>query len=207
MPLMDRTAPGIARCIRLAREGEGDALSTLLSTYQNYLRVLAATCLDREVRGKADPSDIVQEALLKAHEHFHEFRGTTEQEWLAWVRRILVNTLAELHRKYSLPGRRVRRERPIESLMERSSLALRNLLPAPGPSPSQEAQRRELGVVLADALSALDPADREVVILRNLQELEWAEIAARMERSPGAVRMLWSRALQRIAPLLKEKMA
>jgi RNA polymerase sigma-70 factor (ECF subfamily) len=91
--------------------------------------------------------------------------------------------------------------------MERSSLALRDLLPASGASPSQEAQRRELGVVLADALSALDPDDREVVILRNLQELEWAEIAERMERSPGAVRMLWSRALQRIAPLLREKLS
>lgn len=204
---MDRSAPGIARCIRLAREGQEDALGTLLSTYRNYLRVLAATCIDRNVRSKADPSDVVQEALLKAHGHFHEFRGTTEQEWIAWVRRILVNTIAELHRRFSLAGRRVSRERPLEAAMERSSVMLRNLVPAPGSSPSQHAQREELGVVLADALSELEPDDREVVILRSLQELEWGEIAERMQRSRGAVRMLWSRALQRMGPLLKGRMS
>jgi RNA polymerase sigma-70 factor (ECF subfamily) len=204
---MDRSASGVALQIRLAREGREDALGTLLGAYRNYLRVLAATCIDRDVRGKADPSDVVQEALLKAHQHFHDFRGTTEQEWIAWVRRILVNTLAELHRRFSLAGRRISRERPLETMMERSSLMLRNLVPAQGPSPSQQAQQQELGVVLADALSELEPEDREVVILRNLQELGWNEVAERMQRSPGAVRMLWTRALQRMGPLLKGRMA
>ena len=204
---MDRSASGVALQIRLAREGREDALGTLLGAYRNYLRVLAATCLDRDMRGKADPSDVVQDALLKAHEHFHDFRGTTEGEWVAWVRRILVNTLAECHRRFSLAGRRVTRERPLESLMERSSLMLRSLVPSDGPSPSEHAQQRELGVVLADALAELEPEDREVVILRNLQELGWNAIAERMQRSPGAVRMLWTRAIQRMGPLLKERMA
>jgi RNA polymerase sigma-70 factor (ECF subfamily) len=203
---MDRSASGVALQIRLAREGQADALSTLLSAYRNYLRVLATTGLDRAVRAKADPSDVVQEALIKAHQHFAEFRGTTEAEWIAWVRRILANTLADLHRKYALAGRRVDLERPIEARIERSSLMLRNLLPAAGPSPSENAQAREQGVVLADALSDLDADDREVVILRNLQELDWQEIAERMQRTKGAVRMLWSRAVQRIGPLLAERM-
>ena len=204
---MDRSASGVARQIRLAREGRADALGTLLGAYRNYLRVLAATCLHRDVRGKADASDVVQEALLRAHNGFHEFRGTTEQEWIAWVRRILVNTLAELHRRFSLKRRKVGRERSIETAMDRSSLMLRNLVRAPGPSPSQRAQQRELGVVLADALAELDPDDREVVILRSLQELDWGEIAERMERSKGAVRMQWARALQQMGPLLKERMS
>ncbi len=203
---MDRSASGIARCIRLAREGKADALGDLLASYRNYLRLLAATCIDGDVRGKADASDVVQETLLKAHQNFGKFRGTTEQEWITWVRQILVNNLADLHRRFSLKGRKISRERSLETAMDRSSLMLRNLVPARGPSPSQEAQQRELSVVLADALAELEPEDREVVVLRNLQELDWNEIAARTGRSPDAARMLWTRALQRVGGLLKGRM-
>src|SRR6188768_3809476 len=104
---MDRSAAGIARCIRLAREGQADALGELLASYRNYLRLLAATCIDGDVRGKADASDVVQETLMKAHENFGTFRGTTELEWIAWVRQILVNNLADLHRRFSLQGRKI----------------------------------------------------------------------------------------------------
>jgi RNA polymerase sigma-70 factor (ECF subfamily) len=52
-----------------------------------------------------------------------------------------------------------------------------------------------LDVVLADALTQLPDDYREVLILRHLENLPHGEIAARMNRSPGAVRMLWVRAL------------
>lgn len=204
---MDRSAAGIARQIRLAREGRDGALGDLLGAYRNYLRILAATCLDPAVRGKADASDVVQEAMLKAHQSFPQFRGTTEQEWIAWVRRILVNTMADLHRRFALPGRRVRRERSLESSMDRSSLMLRNLVPARGPSPSQEAHTREMSVVLADALSELGADDREVLILRNLKEFGWKEIAERTGRSPDGARMQWTRALHRVGLLLQRRMS
>jgi RNA polymerase sigma-70 factor (ECF subfamily) len=204
---MDRSATGIARCIRLAREGQEGALEALLSAYRNYMKVLAATCLDRDVRGKADPSDVVQEAMIKAHRGFAEFRGATEGEWMAWVRRILVNCIAELHRRFSNAGRRIGKERPLEDLMDQSSLMMRGLVPAPGPSPSEHAARRELSVAVADVLAEMEPEDREVVILRNFQELEWNEVAERMQRSRDAVRQLWTRALRRIGPLLKERLA
>ncbi len=204
---MDRSAAGVARCIRLAREGESDALSELLASYRNYLRLLAATCIDGAVRGKADASDVVQETLMKAHQNFAKFRGTTELEWISWVRQILVNNLADLHRRFSLQGRKISRERSLDAALERSSLMLRNLLPAHGPSPSQELQQRELSVILADALAELEPEDREVVILRNLQELDWNEISRRTGRSPDAARMLWTRALQRVGGLLAGRMS
>jgi RNA polymerase sigma-70 factor (ECF subfamily) len=199
----DRSAASIARCIRRAREGQPEALEELLSTYRNYLRLLATTCLDHDVRAKADPSDVVQETLIKAHENFDQFRGTTRQEWLAWVRTILVNNLTDLHRRYSLAGRKVSRERSLELVIDRSSRILRNLLPTTDPSPSEQAQENERSVLLADALAELAPEDREVVILRNLQELDWNEIGLRTQRSPDAARMLWTRALRRVGALVK----
>jgi RNA polymerase sigma-70 factor (ECF subfamily) len=204
---MDRSASGIARCIRLAREGQPDALSTLLEGYRNYLRLMAATCIEGNVRAKADPSDLVQETLLRAHENFHQFRGTTEGEWVAWVRRILARNVAQLQRRFSKARRRVNLERSLETSMDRSSRRLGCLVPARGPSPSEDAQQRELSVVLADALAELEHEEREVVILRNLRELDWKEIGAQTGRTPDAARMVWTRALRRMAPLLKERMS
>ena len=69
------------------------------------------------------------------------------------------------------------------------------MLAESGPSPSQQAARRELDVLLADVLAQLPDDYREVLILRNLEGFSHEAIAARMNRSRGAVRMLWVRAL------------
>ncbi len=204
--MIDDSSASVSECIRRARAGGSEALGELLKAYRNYLRLIAVTSLDRNVQGKADASDLVQETLLKAHQNFPKFRGTTEQEWITWIRQILVNNLADLRRRYSLQGRRVERERSLESQADRSSQMLRELVEAQGRSPSQSAQRRERGVILADALADLAPEDREVLVLRNLRELEWKEIAALTGRSPDAARMLWTRALVRVGRILKERM-
>ena len=201
---MDRSPSGIARSIRLAREGKPEALNDLLEAHRNYLRLLAASCLHREMQGKADPSDVVQETLLKAHEHVREFRGTTELEWMAWLRRILVRSLSDFQKGFQRHRRSVARERSFESDVDRSSAMLRNMIPAAGPSPSQDAQRRESAVLVADAIAELEPEDSEVVILRSLHELDWNTIGEKTGRSPDAARMLWARAMQRVGGLLKD---
>ena len=204
---MDRSPSGIARSIRLAREGQEKSLSELLDAHRNYLRLLAASCLHREMRGKADPSDVVQETLLKVHENFHQFRGTTELEWMAWLRRILVRSLSDFQKGFHRHRRNVARERSLESDVDRSSAMLRNMIPGAGPSPSQEAQRRESAALVADAIAELKAEDSEVVILRSLHELDWRAIAERTGRSPDAARMLWARAMQRVGGLLKGRVS
>jgi RNA polymerase sigma-70 factor (ECF subfamily) len=200
---LDHTASSVARCIRLAREGHGEALGQILSAYRNYLKLIASTCFARGLRGKADPSDLVQDTLVKVHENFHQFRGATEQELLAWMRTILARLLTDLHRRHK-PGteRDVGRERSLEGLVARSSLALEGFLLSHGETPSTRAGKREQSVVLADALARLGPDDRQVITLRNLLELPWDEVAVRMDRSADAVRMLWSRAVRRLGDLL-----
>ncbi|MFI5401950.1 MAG: sigma-70 family RNA polymerase sigma factor [Planctomycetota bacterium] len=204
---MDRSPSGIARSIRLAREGQPEALSDLLEAHRNYLRLLAASCLHREMQGKADPSDVVQETLLKVHENFRQFRGTTELEWMSWLRKILVHQLTDIQKGFQRQRRKVSRERSLEGHMDRSSAMLRNLVPAAGPSPSQEAQRREAAALVADALAELEPEDRDVVILRNLHELDWNAVGEKTGRSPDAARMLWARAMQRVGGLLKGRVS
>ena len=126
---------------------------------------------------------------------------------MAWLRRILVRQLADVQKGFQRQRRQVSREQSIESLVDRSSAMLRNMVPASGPSPSQDAQRREAAALVADALAELEPGHRDVVILRNLHELDWNAVGEKTGRSADAARMLWARAMQRVGGLLKEKLS
>jgi RNA polymerase sigma-70 factor (ECF subfamily) len=197
----------IGRLIDEARRQSPGVLDRLLESYRNYLRLLARTGIDASLRGKADPSDLVQETMLKAHQHFSQFQGQTEMELVAWLRRILTRNLADLVRRFKAAGTRtVAREQSLDDVIGASSRALLELVAPNGHSPSQSAQRRELSIILADALAELASDHREVVLLRTLEGRDWEEVARAMGRTPGAVRLLWARALKKLRPLIEARM-
>ena len=176
-------------------------MGELLQTYRNYLTILATIQLDRKLRRRLNPSDLVQETMLAAHQDFAKFRGTSEPELLAWLRQVLINCLHHAFETHLRAKKRdVRREVSIDEIgaaMDRSAAGLAHLLVDRGGSPSACLRQRERAVAVADQLARLEPDYREVIVLRNLQGLPFEEIAQRMERSRGAVRMLWLRAIDR----------
>src|SRR5207253_7457498 len=187
--------------IQTARSGDGQALGRLLELYRNYLTLLARLQISRRLQSKVDATDLVQETFLKAHRHFEQFRGNSEAELVAWLRQILLLNVANLVRHYyGTQGRNVRLE--CELAEELSSQARDAGLVAKQSSPSQRAARREEAVLLANALTKL-PADyAELIVLRHLQGLPFAEVARRMGRSLDSVEKLWVRALARLRRLL-----
>jgi RNA polymerase sigma-70 factor (ECF subfamily) len=200
MPADERPDP--ERLLAQARQGDAGCLGALLELYRNYLHLLARTQIDLHLRGRASPSDMVQEAFLRACANFGQFRGQSEKELLAWLRRILVNTLAQVVEKQVRAKKRdVRREVSVERLarnLEHSSAAFEAGLVSPSGSPSAWAERRERAALVADQLARLPPSYREVIVLRNLEGLSFEEVARRMGRTAGAVRILWLRALDRL---------
>jgi RNA polymerase sigma-70 factor (ECF subfamily) len=205
MPSNPPPGPDPEQLLQLAGGGDGAALGRLLELYRNYLGLLARLQIGRQLQGKVDDSDLVQETFLKAHREFAEFRGSSEAEFAAWLRQILAFNLANMVRHYLGTRRRdVRLERNMVNELEESSLALGRGLPAPGSSPSQRACRREQAVLLADALGQLAPDYREVIILRHLQGLPLADVAGRMGRTLDSVRKLWTRALVQLRRTLGE---
>jgi RNA polymerase sigma-70 factor (ECF subfamily) len=158
--------------------------------------------LARGLQGKLDPSDLVQQTLLKAHHHAAQFRGSSDAERLAWLRMILANTIADAARKFA-PNARIR-ERSLEVMVERSSRMLEAILASEQTSPSQRVMRDEQMVRLADAIAQLPDDQRRAVEMHHLQGLPSAEIARRMDRSVAAVGGLLQRGLRALRVTLHE---
>ena len=178
------------------RGGDEAALGKLLESYSPYLTLLARVQIGRRLRGKVDAGDIVQETFLEAHRQFPQFRGTSEAELIAWLRRILAGQIALVMRRYlGTRGRDLNLERELVDQLDQSSQALDGGLVAPTSSPSHRASRREQAVLLADALARLSEDYREVIILRHLESLSFPDVARRMGRSEDSVQKLWVRAL------------
>ncbi len=188
----------VEQLLGAARQGHLEPLGQLLQSYRNYLNILATAQLDHRLRRRMSASDLVQEAMLAAHRDFGKFRGASEREFLAWLRQILIHCL---HHAFDTHVKAQRRDVRCEISLDQAGRALdrsaAHALADPGPSPSAPARQRERAVALADQLAKLRPEYREVIVLRNLQGLSFEEIAARMDRKTGAVRMLWLRAIEK----------
>lgn len=189
--------------IREIRGGLDAALGPLLELYRNYLRLLARAQIGRGLRGKVDPSDLVQETFLEAQVDFSQFRGSDERQFVQWLRRILAGKIANLVRHfYGTQQRDVRLEREIEAGVE-DSAHVGNELAASLASPSQEASMREYAVIVADALARLPEHYREVLTLRHFERLTFPEIATAMGRTEDSVGKLWLRALDQLRQSLR----
>jgi RNA polymerase sigma-70 factor (ECF subfamily) len=177
-----------------------------LERFRSYLRVLARLHLEPRLQGKLDPSDVVQETLLRAHEKVDQFRGSTDGELAAWLRRILANYLLQAARKFSAGVRDVGREQSLEGALEESSVRLERWLAAEESSPSMVAERHEQLLRMAESLGQLSSDQRTAVELHHLKGVPVAELARQMGRSGAAVTNLLYRGLKRLRELLaKEK--
>jgi RNA polymerase sigma-70 factor (ECF subfamily) len=191
------------RLFRRAKGGDGDALGRLLEMYRRYLALLARLQISRRLQGKVDSADVVQDVMLEAHRNLALFRGSTEGEFISWLRQILADRLANLVRHYRGTKRRdVRLEREMAAAVDDSSRVLDSGLMARQSSPSERAAHREQAVLLADALDQLPDDQREVLVLRHLEELTFPEVAARMDRTVDSVKGLWTRGLDRLRRIL-----
>ena len=178
----------------------------MFARYRPYLHVLAEAQLGRHLRGKCDPSDLVQQTLLEAHRDLPAFQGQHENELLAWLRRILAHNLFNEARHFGTRGRDATREVSLEGFqagLEHSSQVLTRVLADGGPTPSEVADQRETAVRLADVLARLPENYQRVLLLRLFEGLSAEEVAGRMNTTAGAVRMMQMRALEALREMVR----
>lgn len=187
-----------------ARDGDAAAGEELLDRHRDRLRRMVAVRLDRRVAARVDPSDVVQEALAEAARGLPDFLDQRPLPFYAWLRQFAWQRLVKLHRHHiGARKRSVTREVPrLIPLPDESVSRLASLLDDRATSPSQEAIRAELLERLHAALDRLSPTDREILVMRNLEQLHVAEIAAVLEIAENAAKVRHLRALRRLRALL-----
>ncbi len=194
------------RLLERAKAGDRQALADLISLYRNYLVILARVHVDTTLQAKADPSDLAQETCLHAARDFHQFCGSTEAEFIAWLRKILAHRGIAMIRHYKDAQRRqIVREAQLEAELDLSAQALASIPVSSRHSPSQSAVRRETAVLLADALATLPSHYRDALVLYHLERRSLAEVAERLGRSLDSVKKLLARGLIRLRTVMVDE--
>jgi RNA polymerase sigma-70 factor (ECF subfamily) len=185
----------LAHWLPEARAGSSEALGQVLEACRGYLLVIAEQELEPMLKAKGGASDLVQQTFLEAQRDFAGFQGSTHEALLAWMRRLLLNNLANFRRDYRRNKRQVTRE---VALPSGDSSRREGGLRAGTPTPSIAAMRNEQTEALERALARLPEDYASVIRLRYQEERSIEEIAVLMRRSQNAVRKLWSRAIERL---------
>ncbi len=175
-----------------------------LEEYRDYLHLLGRLELDPRLQGKLDLSGVVQQTLLEASQGAERFRGNTEADRAAWLRKIFAHNLTDEVRRISAQMRDVGRERSVEAALEESSARVEAWLVSEQSSPSQRAVRHEQLEQLAAALAHLPSDQRTAIELHHLRGLSLAEAAEQMQRTRSAVASLIFRGLENLRQQMDE---
>src|SRR5262245_42001324 len=200
--------PDTDQLLEQASRGDASARQQLLQRHRGRLRKMVAVRMDRRLAARVDASDVVQEALAEAARKLPAYLRDRPLPFYPWLRRLAADRLTKLYRRHFQAGARsVRREDPgVLALPEESALELAGRLADGGTSPSHHLAREELQAGVRAALDRLEERDREVLVLRYLEQLSVKEIAATLGLSEGAVKMRHLRALGRLRGLLADQL-
>ena len=193
------------RLVRRAAEGDAAAAGEALVRHRARLRRMVDARLDRRVRGRVDPSDVLQDGFADALARLPGYLADPRLPLFLWLRLVVGERLAKVHRDHL--GARARDAGREVSLYRgpmpaASSAALAAHLLGKETSPTQAAVRAERLVRLQEALNALDPLDREVLSLRHFEELTHAEAARVLDVGEAAAAKRYVRALRRLRDVL-----
>jgi len=193
----------------LDRAGQGDdqARQQLLARHRRQLQRMVAARLDRRLAARVDPSDVVQEALADAARKLDGYLRERPLPFYPWLRRLAWERLVKLHRRHLRSHRRSidREEAGVLDLPEGSAVELANRLIDIRSGPGERLLREELRGRVRTALDRLPANDREVLVLRYLEQLRHDDIAAILGITVGAVKVRHVRALERLRDLLHQE--
>jgi RNA polymerase sigma-70 factor (ECF subfamily) len=189
-----------------ARDGDDAARQHLLARHRERLRRMVALHLDRRLAARVDPSDVVQEALADAAGKLSDYLRRRPLPFYPWLRRLAWERLVKLHQRHLVAGKRSAR-RESSAPLDESAEVLARVLFARDPGPISRLLREEPRHRVRAALALLPERDREVLVLRYLEQLSTREIATVLGLTEGAVKVRHLRALERLQRLLGDDLA
>jgi RNA polymerase sigma-70 factor (ECF subfamily) len=164
---------------------------------------MVAVRMDDRLGARVDPSDVVQEALAIAAQRLPEYLRESSLAFYPWLRQIAWSRLVDLHRRHVVASKRsVSREQPM-GLSDSSTMQLANWLATSGTGPLKRLVREELRDRVRSAMAQLAAEDREVLLLRHLEDLSYAECAVILGAGEAAAMQRHVRAARRLHRLLE----
>jgi RNA polymerase sigma-70 factor (ECF subfamily) len=205
--LMENNSAETILLIERARAGDPQALDEIFTRHRERLRRMVEVRLDRRLQGRIDASDVIQDAYVEVAQHLEEYLRDPQLPLFLWLRLAVGDRLMKVHRQHlgaqmRDAGREVSLYR--EALPAASSAALAAQLLGKHTSPTEAAVRAERMLRLQQALNALAPLDREILSLRNFEELTRAETAQVLGIEEAAAAKRYIRALKRLKELLAD---
>jgi RNA polymerase sigma-70 factor, ECF subfamily len=193
------------RLLEQAARGDRQAMEMLLARHRERLRRMVALRLDRRLRKRIDPSDVIQEASLEASSRLASYLRSPSMPFFLWLRFLTGQKLITMHRhhlgaKLRDAGREVAFGRA--TFPEASSAALAAGFLDQGTRASEAAIRAEMMERVQKALDGLAPLDREVLALRHFEQLSRTEIATVLGVSEAAAGKRYIRALEKLKQIL-----
>lgn len=190
-----------------AGRGEPAAVNALLDRHREALRHMVRSRLDQRLARRVDASDVVQDVLLEASTRLADYLRDPKLPFPIWLREMARDRIIDLHRRHRVAARRsLDKEQPLSpaNFGDRSSLELAGQLRDPELTPAANALRRELHERFLDALDRMDEEDREILVIRHVEQLSNSEAAKILGLSAPAAGMRHLRALRRMREILGE---
>jgi RNA polymerase sigma-70 factor (ECF subfamily) len=200
-----RATPDTGELLDRAKHGDDTAFGQLLARHRERLRHMVSVRIDERLSARVDPSDVVQEAMVVAVRKFEAYLREPALPFYPWLRRIAWERLVDLHRRHIVTEKRsVSREKSL-GLSNESTMQFADQLKASNLRPLKRMLRRELHARVRAALALLNERDREILVLRHLEQLSSRESAAVLGIREDAAVQRHVRALRRFQRLLPEE--
>ncbi|MDX1383020.1 MAG: RNA polymerase sigma factor [Thermoanaerobaculia bacterium] len=183
--------------VQRARAGSTTALDALLGNYGERLLAVIRLRLGRQLRREVESRDVLQNTLLKAFERIDQFEGSGADTFMGWLVAIAQNEIVDQADYYR---RLCRDQRLRQSIRTGWDLPARQLHGEISRIALAEETRR-----LEDAIESLTEDHREVILLRQFEELGFREVGERMGRSEDAARMLFARAMTALSVEMRKR--
>lgn len=179
--------------------------SANLDKHRGYLLRLAGRALPVQYRRRLGVSDIVQKTLLNAYTAKSTYYGQTKGQQVAWLRKILLNTIAQATRNHRAKKRDIRRDCSIENANGPSSMKIPYPLASDASTPSQQFVRRESERLIVNAIELIPYQQRQVIKLRYWNNMTLKEISETIGKSTTATAGLLHRGTKTLRSLMESK--
>jgi RNA polymerase sigma-70 factor (ECF subfamily) len=205
MTAMPTSPSETLRRVERATRGDQQALGELLEQFRDRMRRMVTLGLDPRLQGRVDPSDVIQEGYIDAAQRLDEYARDPSAPFYIWLRFLVGQRVLDQHRRHlGAQVRAVGREVSLYRgpMPEASTPALAAQLLGKLTSPSEVAVRAERKIRLQQALNAMDPIDREIIVLRHYEQMTNGEAAMVLGLDKSATSKRYTRAVVRLNHIL-----